>query len=110
MDLGDKEILDAPEGVFDTHKFLYTLNYEKAAKGHKVIFTNRNEEEQTIILEKLEIGTSPVSCKLFDDKGNRYIVPFMRIKFIYKNEKLVWDNSDDEKQKKVKIIKGYKKN
>ena len=106
-DLEKNNIIDAPMGVFDTHKLLYTLNYENSAKGHKVIFTNRKDEEQSIILERLEIGTSPVSCKLYDDEGNRHIVPFMRVKFIYKDNELVWDNCDNEAAKKVKIIKGY---
>jgi len=98
----------APLGLFDTHKFLYTLNYEKNAKGHKIIFTNKKGKKETIILEKIEIGTSPVSCKLHDTNGKRHIVPFYSIQFIYKGDELVWEGSTENK--KVKIIKGHKSN
>ncbi|MCA9459718.1 MAG: hypothetical protein KC550_04185 [Nanoarchaeota archaeon] len=92
--------------IFDTHKFFYTLNHENKVKGHEVIFVDRNNNEKKIILERVEVGTSPVSCKLFDVEGNRYLVPFIRIRKVFLQGKLVWDNSDADLSG-TKIIKGY---
>lgn len=92
--------------IFNTHKFLFTLNYEGAIRGHKVLFINRNNEEQEIILESIEIGTSTVSCKLFDDQGKRHLVPFMRIRKIFLGEEMVWDATDTD-MSNIKVIKGY---
>lgn len=93
--------------LFDTHKFLFTINYQKDVKGKKVIFIDRDNKEKSIILEKIEIGASPISCKLYDTEGNRYLVLFVRIKKVYEGETLIWDNSDTDISN-VKIIKGYK--
>ncbi|MCA9497263.1 MAG: hypothetical protein KC589_10050, partial [Nanoarchaeota archaeon] len=82
------------------------LNYENRIKGHEVIFVDRDNKEKKIILEKIEIGTSPVSCKLFDDKGNRYLVPFIRIRKVFLQGQMVWDNSDSDLSG-VKVIKGF---
>lgn len=93
--------------VFDTHKFLFTINYQGDVKGKKVIFVDRNNEEKSIILEKIEIGASPVSCKLYDIEGNRYLVLFIRIKKVFDGKTLIWDNCDIDISD-AKIIKGYK--
>lgn len=92
--------------VLDTHKFLFTLHYEKRIKGHKVLFIDRDNNEKLIELKDIEIGTSPVSCKLFDTEGNRYLVPFIRVQKIFLGDTLVWDNSDSD-MSDVKVIKGY---
>lgn len=92
--------------IFDTHKFLFTINHNGEIKGHEVIFVDRNNNEKTIILERIEIGASPVSCKLYDTEGNRHLVLFIRIKKVFKDGQLVWDNSDVDTSN-TKIIKGY---
>lgn len=92
--------------IFNTHKFLFTLNYEGNIKGHEVIFIDRDNKEKKITLDKIEIGTSTVSCKLFDTYGNRYMVPFIRIREIYLEGELVWDSKDVDLSDS-KIIKGY---
>ena len=92
--------------VFNTHKFLFTINYEGRIKDHEVLFTDRDNQEKKIKLSKIEIGASTVSCKLFDEDNVRYLVPFIRIKKIYFEGKLVWDNSDVDTSN-VKVIKGY---
>lgn len=93
---------------FDTHKFLFTLNYEGSVEGYKVFFVDRDNVEKDIILQKIEIGASPVSCKLFDKDGKKIAVPFIRIKKIFKEDGgLVWDNSDTDLSN-VRVIKGYK--
>jgi len=92
--------------IFNMHKFLYSLNYGGNIKGHKVLFTNRNNEEKEIILDKIEIGTSHISCKLVDNKGNKYQVPFIRIKKVFLKDELVFDNTDIDTSNS-KIIKGY---
>jgi len=94
--------------LFDTHRFLFTLNYNNNLKDHRVLFVNRENVEMTISLEKIDIGASPVSCKLYDNEGNRYLVPFVRIRKIFLKEELVWDNSDSDLSN-VKVIKGYKR-
>jgi len=92
--------------VFNLHKFLFSLNHEGKIKEHEILFEDRNGEEKKIILDKIEISSSHVSCRLFDKEGNRYIVPFIRIKKVFFQGELVFDNSDVDKTN-VKIIKGY---
>lgn len=92
--------------VFDTHKFLFTLNHNKNIEGHIVLFIDRDNNEKKIELSKIEIGSSPVSCKLFDKDNNRYIVPFIRILKIFYKDELVWDNSETDRSN-IKVIKGY---
>ena len=92
--------------IYNTHKFLFTLNYEGKIKGHRVIFIDRDNNEKDIILDKIEIGSSTVSCKLFDSDGNRYLVPFIRIKEVYDGDELVWDGKSHD-DSDVKIIKGF---
>lgn len=92
--------------VYDTHSFLFELNYSDKAKGHKVIFEDREGREKEIILEKIEIKSSAVSCKLYDTEGNKYLIPIFRVIKVYKDDELVWDNSDIDRSN-VKVIKGY---
>lgn len=91
---------------FDTHKFLYTLFYEGKIEGHEVVFLDRENKEKKIKLKKIEISASPVSCKLFDEEGNRYFVPFIRIRKVFFKGEMVWDNTDVDLSD-VKIIKGH---
>ena len=93
--------------IYNTHAFLFSLNERNEVKGHKVIFIDRENVEKEIQLDKIEISSSPVSCKLFDKEGNRYIVPFIRIREVYQGEELVWDGKDND-MSDTKIIKGYK--
>ncbi len=93
--------------IFDTHKFLFTLNYENKTKGLKIVFIDRNNKETKINLKKIEIGSSPITCKLYDDKNNRYLVPFLRIFKVYdENDQLIWE-VDSNNSKKIKIIEKY---
>lgn len=92
--------------LFDTHKFFFTLNHDNRVKGHRVIFIDRDDIQKEILLEKIEIGTSPVSCKLFDKEGNRYLVPFIRIREVYLGKELVWTNKDKSLDD-TKVIKGF---
>jgi hypothetical protein len=91
---------------FDTHKFLFTLNHEGNISGHRVLFLDRDNNEIEIELERIEIGASPVSCKMFDKDGKKYLVPFIRVRKIFLGDTLVWDNTDTDLSN-VKIIKGY---
>lgn len=97
---------ETPE-IYDTHKFLYTLYYHGEIQNHTVTFIDRNNNEKTIILNDIEITSSPISCKLYDKNNTKYIVPFLRIKTIYNNNELVWDNTHTDISN-TKIIKGYK--
>ena len=92
--------------VYTIHNFLYTLNYENNVEGHSIEFVDRNNNVKKIQLSKIEIGTSPVSCKLYDKNDNRYIVPLLKIKKVFFENELVFDNTSDNSS--VKIIKGYK--
>lgn len=94
--------------LFNTHKFLYTLNYEGNVKGKKINFIDRDNNEKMIILDRIEIGTSPVSCKLYCHEGKRHIVPFIKIREVFdEKEQLIWDSTDVDLSN-VKVIKGYK--
>lgn len=92
--------------IYTTHKFLFTLHYENKVKGHKLKFVDRDNNEKLVDMERLEIGASTVSCKMYDIDGNRHIIPFLRIKEIYEGEMLVWDSKDVDTSH-IKIIKGY---
>jgi hypothetical protein len=94
-----------PEVIFNTHKFLYSLYHNGEIKGHTLVFTNRNNEEQKIELEKVEIGASPISARFFDTQGNRYVIPFLRVHKVFRGEELVWEGNDAD-NKNVKVIKG----
>ena len=93
--------------LFDTHKFLFTLNYEKRIKGHKVIFEDRDGEEKEAVIDKIDIGTSPIKCKIHEENGISHTVAYLRIREIYLGEELVWTNEKDP-NKTVKVIKGHK--
>ena len=92
---------------FDTHKFLYTLFHEGRIEGHEVFFINRDNQEQKIIMKSIEIGASPVTCKIFDEEGKSYRIPFIKIRKVFFDRELVWDNTDTDLNN-VKVIKGYK--
>ncbi len=92
--------------IFNLHKFLFTLNYKKNINGYEILFVDRDNKEKKIILNKIEIGTSHISCKLFDEKGNRFIVPFIRIKKVFLGKELVFDNTDVDISN-TKIVKGF---
>ena len=51
----DKTLEEPNMCVFDTHKFLFTLNYEEKAKGHTITFENRDNQMQEIELQSIEI-------------------------------------------------------
>lgn len=95
----------APEVIFNTHKFLYTLYHNGEVKGHEIVFTNRSGNEQTIELDSIEIGASPISAKFYDTEGKRHIIPFLRIHKVYRQGQLMWEG--EEQSKDVKIIKGF---
>ena len=92
--------------IYNTHWFLFTLNEENNIKGHRVVFVDRDENQKEILLEKIEITASPISCKLYDKEGNKHLVPFIRIKEVYYGEELVWDSKDVDTSN-AKVIKGY---
>ncbi len=103
---GDSEVSSKPpEVIFNTHKFIYSLYHNGQIKGHSIEFTNRNGEEQIIELENIEIGASPISAKFYDTKGNRYLIPFLRVHKIFRQGELVWEG--DSKNKDVKVIRGF---
>lgn len=92
---------------FDTHKFLYTLFDGGNIKGHSILHLNKDNEDEIIKISKIEIGASPVSCRIYDENGKKYIVPFVRVKKIFLNDIMVWENTDFNISD-TKIIKGYK--
>ncbi|MDA3855768.1 MAG: hypothetical protein PF569_05895 [Candidatus Woesearchaeota archaeon] len=92
---------------FDTHKFLYTLFDNGTVIGHSILYLNKDNEDEIIKIYKIEIGTSPVSFKVYNEDGKRYIIPFIRVKKIFHNDTLVWENTDFNISD-TKIIKGFK--
>lgn len=94
--------------IFNTHKFFYTLNHNGDIKGKKVIFLDRNNEEKTAIIERIEIGTSPISFRLYDSEENRHTILFIKVREIYDEQnQLIWDSKDIDLSH-VRTIKGYK--
>jgi hypothetical protein len=99
--------------IFNTHKFFYTLNYEGTIQGKKVIFLDRNNEEKTAIVDRIEIGTSPISFRLFDTDGNRHTILFIKVREVLDDKgEQVWDSKDIDlshvrtiKVDKVKVTK-----
>ena len=97
---------NTPEVVFNTHKFIYSLYHNNQIKGHVVEFENRDNKLEKIEIQSVEIGASPISAKFYDLNHKRYIIPFFRIKRIYFQGELVWDDSQNDSSNS-KIIKGY---
>jgi hypothetical protein len=93
---------------FDTHKFLYNLYHEGKTKGHTIIYIDKNNKEQQIQIEDIQIGPSPISCNIYDTNHKKHKILFLRIKQIYYKVQLVWENTDINLED-IKIIKGYKK-
>jgi hypothetical protein len=94
--------------IFDTHKFLFTLNHNKEAKGHIIHYIDKDENKKQVIISKIEIGASPITCKIYDLENKKHLIAFLKITKIFnKKNELVWE-VDKNLNKKVKIIKGYK--
>lgn len=94
--------------VFDTHKFLYSLNYDRGLEGLTVIYLDNNGEKKEIKVKSGEIGNTPVSCRLYDENGERYIVAYAKIIKIYDNGELAWDPGEPD-QSSINVVEGYKK-
>ena len=92
---------------FDTHKFLYTLFHEGRIKGHTILYVNKENKDVELNITKIEIGASPVSCKVYDENDKRWTIPFVRIKKVFYENSMVWENTDFNLDD-IKIIKGYK--
>ncbi|MFW5704439.1 MAG: hypothetical protein ACOCXG_01225 [Nanoarchaeota archaeon] len=92
--------------VYNTHMFMYALKSDAELKKHFVIFLNRENKEIKIKIEKLEVKSSPLSCKIWDFEGKKHLVPYIRIRKILKGNELVWDSTDVDLDN-VKVIKGY---
>ena len=91
---------------FDTHKFLFTLFHEGRIEGHEIEFLDRDNNLKKVKINSIEIGPSPVTCKIFDDEGNPHRILFIRIRNVYFNGELVWDNTDTDLSN-ARVIKGY---
>jgi hypothetical protein len=92
---------------FDTHKFLYTLSYNKKIQGHKIIYINKENCEIEINIKNIIIGSSPITCTIYDENNKKHKIMFLRIKQIFYKDELVWDNTDINLNDS-KTIKGYK--
>ena len=94
--------------VYDTHKFLFTLNYEGKIKGHELFISDSRKGEYKIKIKEIEIGSSPVSFRVIDTEDKRHVLPFVKVsKIKYKGE-VVWIN-ESEKDPNLKVIEGYSK-
>ncbi len=83
------------EQLFNTHKFFFTLNHEGTIKGKKVKFLDRSNKLQTAVVERIEIGTSPISFRLFEKDGTRHTILFIKIREVFdQNDELVWDSTE----------------
>ncbi len=92
--------------VFDTHKFLYTLNYDNDLKDTRVLFIDKSGDEKEIELKEIIITNSPISCVLIDKENNKYRTPFLKIRKVFKKNELIWDNTDVDLSNS-KTIKGF---
>ncbi len=93
--------------LFDTHKFLFTLNYNGEVKGYLITYADKENKIKEILIDNIEIGTSPIKCAVYDNNKIKHIIPFTKIKCIKKENEIVWENPDF-KINKTKIIKGWK--
>ena len=94
---------------FNTHKFLYNLYHEGNIEGHKIIYIDKDNSQKEIDVKSIDIGPSPISCKVYDTSGNKHRIIFLRVKEIYYRGELVWENTDMNLDD-LKVIKGYNKN
>ena len=92
---------------FDTHKFLYTLFHEGRISGHRIVYVDKENVEQSIRIEGIEIGPSPITCRVTDEHGKKHKIMFVRVREVWFGDDRVWENTDLNLSD-VKIIKGYK--
>lgn len=77
--------------VFDTHKFLFTLNYEGKLKGSSIHFENRSGQKTQITIDRIDVSPSPLSCIIFDTLNKKHIIPYVRISHVYDEKgELIW--------------------
>jgi len=91
---------------FDTHKFLYSLYHDGKVEGHEILYVDKENKEVIIKVKEIEIGSSPVSCKIIDVNDKKHRIMFIRIKSILYNGVVVWENTDFDLSN-IKIIKGF---
>ena len=91
---------------FDTHKFLFTLFYEGRIKGHRIVYVDKNNCERSVEIAGIEIGASPISCRVTDLEGKNHRIMFVRIKEVWFEKDRVWENTDFNLED-VRVIKGY---
>ena len=91
----------------DTHKFLYSLYYGGRVEGHTIVYIDKNNKSQKVDVKQIVIGASPLSCRVIDNLGQKHRIMFIRIKYVYLKDELVWENTDFDLNIQ-KIIKGYK--
>lgn len=94
--------------VYDTHKFLFTLNHEGKIQDHTLYVSDSRVGEYKIQIKEIEIGASPVSFRVIDKEGKRHVLPFVKIKKVEFNGEIVWIN-ETENNPNLKIIEGYGK-
>lgn len=95
------------DDLFDTHKFLFTLSYENRYEDHSIEYLNKENETEIIKIKELIVNTSPVSCRVIDENGNKKAIGYLRvIKIFDEDNEVVWDMSDRDISD-VKIIGGY---
>lgn len=93
---------------FNTHKFLFSLNYENKIKNKIIEFVDKENKIQKIKIEKIIISSSPISFKLYDENNKIYLIIFLRVRKIFdENNKLIWDATSINLNN-IETIKGYK--
>ena len=95
------------EDLFDTHKFLFTMNYENNAKGHKIEYYDKTNTLQKVEIKELIVNTTPISCRVITPENKKIAIPYIRVHKVFNsNNEVVWDMTDKELPK-MKIIGGY---
>ena len=95
------------EDLFDTHKFLFTLAYEKRFIDHKIEYLDNKNELQKVEIKELIVNTSPVSCRVITPDDKKFAIAYLRVVKVYdSNDEIVWDNSENDNSN-TRVIEGY---
>lgn len=96
------------QNVFDTHSFLFTLqDNNENIEDYIIQYFLSSDKVEDIKIKSIEVGASPLSCKVITIDNEKRTLKYLRIKKIYNSyEELIWDNSDT-KLGNAKIVGGY---
>ena len=89
--------------VFTTHSFMYNLYLNNEAKGKKIVYISKENKEEEVIIDSIDLGPSSLKCKIKTDQNQELTLPFIRIRKVFDGDEMIWDNSQTDLSN-IKVI------